>query len=202
MHGEYKVPGGKLVVVDLDVVDGLMRDVSVSGDFFLDPDEALEALSAALDGIPFDASVSVLTETVTEALRWFPVPVTMVGFDARAVATAVRRALGYSTVWSDHTFELIHPGPLPPALHAALDQVLTEDSPPGDGGPPCGSGVGRAGRDHRVVPVAAQRGWISPLRPSTASPWSGGSPAGERCSWRRATASPSRWWCPPLCSTA
>ena len=56
MHGEYKVPGGKLVAVDLDVVDGLLRDVSVSGDFFLDPDEALEVLSAALDGLPFDAS--------------------------------------------------------------------------------------------------------------------------------------------------
>ncbi|WP_028048882.1 lipoate--protein ligase family protein [Cellulomonas sp. URHD0024] len=135
MHGEYKVAGGKLVAVDLDVVDGLLRDVSVSGDFFLDPDEALEVLSASLDGLPFDASTSVLTQSVTEALRWFPVPVTMVGFDARAVATAVRRALGYSTVWSDHTFELIHPGPLPPALHAALDQVLTEELAAGRRGP-------------------------------------------------------------------
>ncbi len=59
----------------------------------------------------------------------------MVGFDARAVATAVRRALGWSTVWSDHTFELIHPGPLPPALHAALDQVLTEELAAGRRGP-------------------------------------------------------------------
>jgi len=135
VHGEYKVPGGKLVAVDLDVVDGRLHDVSVSGDFFLDPDEALEVLSEALDGLPFDASSSVLTQTVTEALRWFPVPVTMVGFDGRAVATAVRRALGYATVWSDHTFELIHPGPLPPALHAALDQVLTEELAAGRRGP-------------------------------------------------------------------
>ncbi|WP_028047690.1 lipoate--protein ligase family protein [Cellulomonas sp. URHE0023] len=135
MHGEYKVPGGKLVAVDLDVVDGRLRDVSVSGDFFLEPDEALEVLSTALDGLPFDASFSVLTQSVTEALRWFAEPVTMVGFDARAVATAVRRALGYSTVWGDHTFELIHPGPLPPALHAALDQVLTEELAAGRRGP-------------------------------------------------------------------
>ena len=27
MHGEFKVPGGKLVVVDLDVADGVFRDV-------------------------------------------------------------------------------------------------------------------------------------------------------------------------------
>ena len=67
----------------------------------------------------------------------------MVGFDAHAVAVAVRRALGFSTAWADHTFELIHPGPLPPALHAALDQVLTEEL---GGRPPrarrCGSGSG------------------------------------------------------------
>ena len=52
MHGEYKVPGGKLVAVDLDVVDGLLSGVSVSGDFFLEPDEALPVLSSALDGLP------------------------------------------------------------------------------------------------------------------------------------------------------
>ena len=41
MHGEYKTPGGKLVRVDFDVRDGGLRDVVVSGDFFLYPDEAL-----------------------------------------------------------------------------------------------------------------------------------------------------------------
>ena len=40
-HGEYKVPGGKLVVADFDVVDGVLAHVSLSGDFFLEPDEAL-----------------------------------------------------------------------------------------------------------------------------------------------------------------
>jgi len=34
MHGEYKIPGGKLIVVDLDVIDGALRDVVLSGDFF------------------------------------------------------------------------------------------------------------------------------------------------------------------------
>ena len=40
MHGEYKVPGGKLVVVDLDVEDDVLTNVQF-GDFFLEPDEAL-----------------------------------------------------------------------------------------------------------------------------------------------------------------
>lgn len=30
VHGEYKVPGGKLVVVDLDVEGGALRNVRVA----------------------------------------------------------------------------------------------------------------------------------------------------------------------------
>ncbi|MCL2849509.1 MAG: lipoate--protein ligase family protein, partial [Micrococcales bacterium] len=62
-------------------------------------------------------------------------PVTMVGFDAHAVAMAVHRALGLSTTWDDHEFEVLHPGPLPPAMHVALDQVLTEELGEGRRGP-------------------------------------------------------------------
>ena len=55
MHGEYKMPGGKLVVVDLEVRDGRLAAVQVSGDFFLEPDSALGAINHALEGQPRDA---------------------------------------------------------------------------------------------------------------------------------------------------
>jgi lipoate-protein ligase A len=51
MHGEFKVPSGKLVVVDLAVIDGRLANVRVSGDFFLEPDEALSAMNNALTGL-------------------------------------------------------------------------------------------------------------------------------------------------------
>ena len=35
MHGEYKVPGGKLVVVDLEERDGRIAAFRLAGDFFL-----------------------------------------------------------------------------------------------------------------------------------------------------------------------
>ena len=35
MHGEYKMPGGKLVVADLEVRDDKLTRVRISGDFFL-----------------------------------------------------------------------------------------------------------------------------------------------------------------------
>src|SRR3546814_1916531 len=60
VHGEYKVPGGKLVVVDLSIVDGRMTAVQVSGDFFLEPASALDAIDAALEGLPADTGEAAL----------------------------------------------------------------------------------------------------------------------------------------------
>ena len=89
MHGEYKVPGGKLVVVDLAIVDGRLAMVQVSGDFFLEPDSALDTINAALDGLPVDTDDARVAEAVRLALG--PAP-RLFGFTPEAVAVAVRRA--------------------------------------------------------------------------------------------------------------
>jgi Lipoate-protein ligase A len=124
MHGEFKVPGGKLVVVDLDVRDGRLADVRLSGDFFLEPDDALPLLDAALTGLPAASDAKTIAGAVTAAL---PPGAVMLGFSAEAVATAVRRALQRATSWSDYEWELVRPGPLEPLMHLALDQVLAEE---------------------------------------------------------------------------
>lgn len=90
MHGEYKVPGGKLVVVDLAVADGHLAHVQVSGDFFLEPDSALDTINAALHGLPADANEALLTASVRHALG---PEVTLFGITPEAVAIAVRRAI-------------------------------------------------------------------------------------------------------------
>jgi lipoate-protein ligase A len=100
LHGEFKTPGGKLTAVDLEVRDGRLADVSVNGDFFLEPDEALLDINAALEGF---------------------------GFSPEAIATAVRRALGRATGFADHVWEIIPPTPLSTAMHVAMDEVLTHD---------------------------------------------------------------------------
>ena len=65
MHGEFKVPGGKLVVVDLEVVDDRIAAFRLSGDFFLEPDDALHAIDAAVTGLPADADAKVYTAAIT-----------------------------------------------------------------------------------------------------------------------------------------
>ncbi|MEV0444092.1 biotin/lipoate A/B protein ligase family protein [Streptomyces spectabilis] len=124
MHGEYKVPGGKLVVVDLDVEEGRLRGVRVAGDFFLEPDEAILAIDAALDGAPADTDAAGLAARVEAAL---PAGTVMYGLTAEGVAIAVRRALAHATDWTDYDWQLVHEGPQQPALHMALDQVVTEE---------------------------------------------------------------------------
>ncbi|MFE7317895.1 biotin/lipoate A/B protein ligase family protein [Streptomyces sp. NPDC057555] len=124
MHGEYKIPGGKLVVVDLDSRDGVLRDVQVAGDFFLEPDEALAAINHALEGAPADTPAAGLASRIESAL---PAGTTMYGITAEGVAVAVRRALTQATDWTDYDWQLIHEQPQSPALHMALDQVITEE---------------------------------------------------------------------------
>ena len=68
MHGEYKVPGGKLVVVDLDVVDNVITDFRLAGDFFLEPDDALEDINAAVNGLAADSDAATIAAAVRAAL--------------------------------------------------------------------------------------------------------------------------------------
>ncbi|MFD1009528.1 MULTISPECIES: lipoate--protein ligase family protein [Oceanisphaera] len=123
MHGEYKVPGGKLVVADVELQQGCLSQVSISGDFFLEPDSALTSINQALIGLPRTASHQTLTKAILAALDD---DVVMFGFSAAAVATTVRRALGMASSWQDHQFTIIAPVILPAIAHAALDEVLVD----------------------------------------------------------------------------
>jgi lipoate-protein ligase A len=90
MHGDYKTPGGKLVRVDFEIQNGALREVVVSGDFFLYPDEALTEITGALDGIPADLSEAEIGGRVARAI---PAGTEWLGASPEALAIAVRRAL-------------------------------------------------------------------------------------------------------------
>lgn len=124
MHGEYKVPGGKLVVVDLEVDQDRLIDVKVSGDFFLDPDDALTRITGALEGAPASSSAKELSALVAAALHGGD---TLIGVNPEAVGIAVRRALGAALSWGDIDFEVIHGPVVEPMVNVALDETLVED---------------------------------------------------------------------------
>ncbi len=90
MHGEYKMPGGKLVVADLEVRNGKLTRVRISGDFFLEPDSALTMIDVALEGLPATADGPHHAAVIQAALG---PNVRMYGVSPEAIAVAVQRAL-------------------------------------------------------------------------------------------------------------
>lgn len=124
MHGEYKVHGGKLVVVDLDVRDDRLHGVQVAGDFFLEPAEALDDICAALEGLPVSTPAAEIADAINAGLR---PDAAMIGFSPEAVAIAVRRALGVSGTWHDYEWQIIEAPAVSPAMHIALDEVLAHE---------------------------------------------------------------------------
>ena len=89
MHGEYKTPGGKLVIVDCAIHAGRLADVEVTGDFFLYPDDALETIVRTLDGLPATLATPEIAARIHAAVGD---GVTFLGFSPEAIATAVTRA--------------------------------------------------------------------------------------------------------------
>lgn len=90
MHGAFKTPGGKLVQVDFDLEDEQLRNVVVSGDFFLYPEEALAAITAAVEGSSAALSLADRTAAIEAAIA---PDVAWLGASPLALATAIERAL-------------------------------------------------------------------------------------------------------------
>jgi lipoate---protein ligase len=51
---DHKIPGGKLLRMELEVESGVVLRAMIRGDFFAHPEEAFEAAEAELTGLPVD----------------------------------------------------------------------------------------------------------------------------------------------------
>ena len=132
MHAKYKVPGGKLVVIDLEITEHRISSCQLAGDFFLEPDDALDDINAAIVGLPSGSSADDVAKAVRQALS---PDVVMMGFSPEAIGTVVRRAITHATTFGDYDWEYIAPEPLEPLEQMALDQVLAEEVGAGNRGP-------------------------------------------------------------------
>ncbi|NLA64473.1 MAG: lipoate--protein ligase family protein [Leucobacter sp.] len=161
-HGEYKVAGGKLVIVDFAVTHdggasgagasgasgasasvhggggqgqndgGVIANFRLSGDFFLEPDDALPLINHAVNGLSTSASVAEISTAIQSAL---PEGAHLIGFSTEAVGVAVRRALTGAAQWDDYSWTILHEPPMSPMMNAALDEVLTTAVGEGRRGP-------------------------------------------------------------------
>ncbi len=150
MHGECKTPGGKLIAVDLDVTNGIIHNVRISGDFFVHPEpqagEVLHRLSAVITEQTEQLLVQQWSVKLNAALPW---EVELLGTSTQALAVALCRALGVSAEleplladehrtlndaelavklapWSHAEWHLLPEVALSPAMNVALDEVLCQ----------------------------------------------------------------------------
>jgi lipoate---protein ligase len=114
------------------VVDGVIRNFRLAGDFFLEPDSALEGINAAVNGLAADLDARQFTAAIQAVL---PGDAVLLGFSPDSVATTIRRALAHATSFTDYKWEVIHDRAERPQLQMALDQVLAEEVGAGRRGP-------------------------------------------------------------------
>ncbi len=86
---EYKVPGGKLLCAKVEVEDGKIKWLQISGDFFLLPETDLEGLEIELLGM--DASPESVKEKVVSFFS--ERKTTLVGASAEDFAHVINMAI-------------------------------------------------------------------------------------------------------------
>ncbi|MFB6115896.1 MAG: biotin/lipoate A/B protein ligase family protein [Candidatus Nanosalina sp.] len=123
-EASVKIPGGKLVKVKIE--DG---DVTVRGDFFLEPPEALEEIQGKLSELG-DSTQEQVEETLKELDAEF------IGFSPEHIAEAFTEAREeektHETSETGESGEdklvwrIVNEGEYSEAMHHAIDEVLTE----------------------------------------------------------------------------
>lgn len=59
-QAEYKVPGGKLVAVEVEIKDEVLSTVKITGDFFMHPESIIIDFEKTLEGIPLSQVSEVI----------------------------------------------------------------------------------------------------------------------------------------------
>lgn len=85
-QASVKVEGGKLVRVETTYED-TFDEVIITGDFFLEPPEALEDIEAAIEGKPIDTDEDDLIEAIGE------VDAEMIGFGPEHIVQALKEVV-------------------------------------------------------------------------------------------------------------
>jgi lipoate-protein ligase A len=86
-QAEYKVPGGKLLAVEVDERDGELLQVKISGDFFMHPEDAIIDLEKTLCNSP-------LSELEERVKRFFYInKVTLFGVEPTDFIKVIKKAI-------------------------------------------------------------------------------------------------------------
>ncbi len=83
-----KVKEGKIVKVEIDCVD-VIRQLKISGDFFLHPEETLDDIEKGMIGMKKDASIDILAGEIKNISKGAE----MIGISPASLASVIKEAL-------------------------------------------------------------------------------------------------------------
>jgi lipoate-protein ligase A len=84
-ESSFKIPGGKLVKVKLEVSSGRITKVTILGDFFLHPEETLQKIEESLIGTIVDETSigNIIAQTLVDSRA------TLIGATASDIAKTI-----------------------------------------------------------------------------------------------------------------
>jgi len=88
-HLDYKVPGGKMIRLDIAIDDGTVTSIRITGDFFMYPEEAVESIERFLTGKKISESLAAETDSFLKRKG-----IRLVGLAADDIAEAISMAAG------------------------------------------------------------------------------------------------------------
>ncbi len=88
LESSYKIPGGKLIKIKLWVESERIERLIILGDFFLHPEETIQAIEQALVGTTMDAGQieTVIGQVMKES------DATLIGAEPKDISTAIMMA--------------------------------------------------------------------------------------------------------------
>lgn len=89
-YARKKVKEGKIVKVEVEF-DDIIRKLSITGDFFLHPEELLDNIEKGMIGLGKDVSIDALVININAILK--DQEVQMIGISPESLAFVIREAL-------------------------------------------------------------------------------------------------------------
>lgn len=90
-QAKQKVKEGKVVKVEIDC-DELIRNVRITGDFFLHPEDILEEIEESIVGLEKNADEETITSNIQKVIA--DRDVQMIGISPGSIARLIKEALG------------------------------------------------------------------------------------------------------------
>lgn len=87
MKASHKVPGGKMVNIEIKEEDSTVSEINIRGDFFIEPPEKLEALENSIEGLNIEADSTKIERKLED------VDAELIGFSPSDIVKAFKKAV-------------------------------------------------------------------------------------------------------------